>query len=134
MKVYARHSLVDGELRADELALLLEGSWPRGESALRRSLDEIIDARHAWIDDEASRLSDQLAQAALADRNVESSARPGPAYLHELKLRYYLVKLLRVIAFFEEVPPSDGEIELVAARRRDQDYADLFISLAATHR
>jgi hypothetical protein len=182
LKVYARQALVDAHLRADESALLLEGCWPHGDSPLRRSLDEAIDARQAWIDDEASRLAHELASADIEggnrddrdERRTSNVQRPtlnggvsapfllnvgrwtldvgrsnqrGPAYLNELKLRYYLVKLLRVVAFFKvgqtflsarqagkPAPPAHGGIELVVARHRDEDYADLFESIAGAHR
>ncbi len=178
LKIYARGALVDVRLRADEPALLLEGSWPGGTSPLRRSLDDSIDASYAWIDEEASRLAHELAIADCGDgapaderptsnvqRPTSNSRRghlslnvgrwtldvgrsipiPGPAYLYQLKLRYYLVKLLRVVAFFEKGqtpasagwPRKDGPlthagIELVATRGRDEDYAELLgaISLA----
>jgi hypothetical protein len=158
---------VGGGLRADEPALLLEGSWPDRHSPRRWSLDDSIDASCGWIDDEASRMAHALAMAELggiefgdtAERptsNVQrptsndrrspplldvgrsSSSGPTPAYVNELKLRYYLVKLLRVVAFYEiaQEPGSSllcGKIELVAAHGRDEDYADLLGAIAGAH-
>ena len=50
-------------MQNDEPALLLEGAWPVDEQGPSRwSLDEWIDARQAWIDDEASRLAERACQ------------------------------------------------------------------------
>ncbi len=184
LKVYARYALVDARLRRDEPALLLEGSWPSGDGQLRWSLDDSIDASQAWIDEEASRVANELARVAadgglagigLEDErrtsNVQrptsneggvpslldvrrwtldvgrsASSRPGLAYLNELKLRYYLVKLLRVVAFFDlgqtlssarhaekRDPVLHGGIELIAARGRDEDYAELLRAIGVAH-
>ena len=43
----------------------------------------------------------------------------------QLALRYYVVKLLRVVAYFTEVHRlhAGDTVQLVAARNRDEDYA-----------
>ena len=126
MKILARHSLTTKPLGSDE-TLLLEGSWPAVE---RRpgcwSLDEAIDAGFSWIDH-------------LATEYAHQTAQPGPfsqrtlnvAYINELSLRYYFVKLLRIAAFFRDVRPLEpGEsIELHLSARADEAYADLFEAL-----
>jgi hypothetical protein len=119
--LFARYDLVDAEALGCQPALLLEGSWPEGHDVPgRHSLDAAIDAAFAWIDSTASALA-------------ETWAGPGRvADLNALALRYYLVKLLRVVAYLTEVQPLVGgdRIELAAAARRDEDYADLVVQLA----
>jgi len=110
-----------------EPVLLLEGAWPVGDaSESHMALDEIIDARHEWIDLEASRLAECLSDASLPSSQPGENMPQG-AYLNARTLRYYLVKLLRVVAYFTEIRPlSPGDrVELLAARRRDEDYADV---------
>ncbi|HWB07854.1 MAG TPA: hypothetical protein VG826_01330 [Pirellulales bacterium] len=127
MKIFARHSLTVDSLGSDE-ELLLEGSWPSARCRLGRwSLDETIDARFAWID-------------ALATEYAQRTAQPGRfsqqalnlAYINELSLRYYFVKLLRIAAFFRDVRPiGPGEtIEVHLSARGDEAYADLLEALA----
>ncbi|HJT35733.1 MAG TPA: hypothetical protein VJ783_27135, partial [Pirellulales bacterium] len=90
-------------LPTDEPALLLEGSWPDEERGRDRwSLDDAIDSRFAWIDRWAAKHAERLAQRYPSAGNDD---RPTLAYLNELALRYFLVKLLRVVAFFDEVCP-----------------------------
>lgn len=134
MLVYTRHALSDAPLDDHAPAVLLEGSWPRCDvGAGRVSLDDMIGARFEWIDLQASHWSEQLGRV---DALVASDERlvdvVTPAYLNALALRYYLVKLMRVAAFFTEVQPvgPTDAIELVAARNHDEDYADLMTELA----
>ena len=119
--LFARYDLVDAEALGCQPALLLEGSWPEGHDVPgRHSLDASIDAAFAWIDSTAGALA-------------ETWTGPGRvADLNALALRYYLVKLLRVVAYLTEVQPLGGgdRIELAAAARRDEDYADLVVQLA----
>ncbi|MHB9048750.1 MAG: hypothetical protein ACYC35_22765 [Pirellulales bacterium] len=125
MKVYARASLTDHPLGRGEEALLLEGAWPGdGDVRGRWSLDEAIDARFAWIDQEATRLAEEASARAVP-------GDPTPAYLNALALRYYCVKLLRVVAFFGEVRElrSGEAVQLHAVRDHDEDYADLLDEL-----
>jgi hypothetical protein len=137
--VYARHDLAAADPACGEPAVLLEGSWPAGATRLRRSLDEVIDRRHQWIDLEADRCAEAAGACqdsrhtlcAVADgtRSVPATIPGGisPAWLDALALRYALVKWIRVLAYFREIRPLERleAIELVAARRRDEDYADL---------
>ena len=129
MKVFARQELALDKLDIGEAALLLEGAWSedcRGPDW--HSLDESIDARYAWIDERAEHLAERIGRLPVF-RLVESNGQGGIslAYLHALSLRYYLVKLLRVVAFFRESDAGReaGSIDLVATAGRDEDYAEL---------
>ncbi|OYV95888.1 MAG: hypothetical protein B7Z73_01690 [Planctomycetia bacterium 21-64-5] len=116
------------EQAGDEDELLLEGSWPAGQQRTGRwSLDESIDARFAWIDRRAIELAETAAGGGPSDRPATSFP-----YINALSLRYYLVKLLRVPAFFEDVrTPTPGErIDLYLTTHRDEAYADLIQQLA----
>jgi hypothetical protein len=119
VKIFARYDLAASTLQTDEPALLLEGNWPAGAQSSRRwSLDEWIDARHAWIDREASRLAERATHGPSGEITL--------TYLNVLPLRYYLVKLLRVIAAFAKTELQAAEsLELHLARGRDEDYADV---------
>jgi hypothetical protein len=126
--VFARETLFDVTPPLAVPTLLLEGSWPQPVPD-RWSLDEAVDGRQAWIEQEA---------AALAERLVPSSdiAAPTawPLYLNAVELRHHLVKLLRAIAYFTEVRPltAGDTLELIARRPGDQLYADLLRQLAAS--
>jgi len=135
----ARQELLDFAPTPQPFALLLEGSWPEEGW----SLDDAIDARHAWIDEAAAYWAEYLEwlgqetdgnEEADGTRSVPATlvrrGSPDPALtvgLNALALRYYFVKLLRVVAYFTEVRPlgPDDRLELVAQRGRDEDYADL---------
>ena len=134
--VYARHRLVDPSLDAHAAALLLEGSWPgQSPTAWRASLDDAIDGRFEWIDLQASHWAEHVSHArAIAHGRQKLVDAVTPAYLNALALRYYLVKLIRVVAYFTESRPLGPQdtLELVAARGRDEDYADLLAELART--
>jgi hypothetical protein len=118
--LFTRYDLVDAEALDRQPALLLEGAWPEAEDFPgRHSLDAAIGSSFAWIDETASALA-------------ETWAGPGRvAELNALALRYYLVKLLRVVAYFTEVGPLAGgdQIELAATARRDEDYVDMLVQL-----
>lgn len=147
LQVIARSQLAGCVPRAG-LRLLAEGDWPaagasssdtcRSGRVPRRmgtsgvdggrllSLNELGDARFAWIDDEAD---------ALCGRLVDVARLSGPSYqgvplvpLFALGLRYYLVKLLRFGALVEKVIQKHGvrRAELVCEPQRDGDYVALF--------
>ncbi len=157
VRIFARRELVDGSLAPEDPALLLEGSWPaesregrlgqstampqqrpaRGFGALsrqppstpcRRALDDLIDGRFDWIDRQAAEFAEQLGPGDSAGGDLSA------AYVNALALRYYLVKLIRPLAYFTEVRPlrRSDHVELVVAGR-DKDYADVLarLSLAA---
>jgi hypothetical protein len=127
MKVFARYSLTPEWLGSDD-ELLLEGSWPSAQRPGRSSLDEAIDARFAWIDRLATEYARRTAEPARLGQQTLNVA-----YINELSLRYFFVKLLRIVAFFRDVRPIEpGEtIELHVSARGDEAYAELFEALAA---
>lgn len=137
MQVFARYSLARRYGDPHRQALLLEGSWPQElEAAGRWSLDDEIDARHAWIDALAVQFAERLAEGgaeALAEQAAEDTMFPPAslAYLNALKLRYYLVRLLRIVVFCRELHGLDrGEpCELFVERGRDEDYTRLFTAV-----
>ncbi len=126
VRVFSRSELVGRGESHGPAALLLEGSWALGESDRRWSLDDAIDGRFEWIDLEATRLAEQAAQAGEA-----GGLFPPQGWLDALALRYYLVKLLRVAAFFRQRQPlSVGDrVRLTAARGTDEDYAHVLSEL-----
>ena len=138
VRIFARHDLVDDARSTHEPALLLEGSWPDlGSRAGLWSLDEAVDGKCAWIDREASQTAEEIEQRPVW--RLEDGCTDGGitlAYLNALKLRYYLVKLLRVTAFFEQRNESQksSPIELHATRHRDEDYAELIGQVSRRHR
>jgi hypothetical protein len=124
--VFARRDLVPPGFGA-EPSVLLEGSWPEGAvSGLRDALDNAVDARFEWVDEQASRWAERLGEPRGA-RNA--------AWINALGLRYYLAKLIRPVAYFTEVaPPGRGShLRLVAARARDEDYADVLGQICERH-
>jgi hypothetical protein len=135
--VFARHDLVEPRPPGDGPAVLLEGSWPDGTaSESQGSLDDEIDARFLWIDGAASQLAERAAGQVAAPRFASACDDQGflgidPAWLNALALRYYLVKLIRLVAYFTEVRPLDvyRRVDLVAARRRDEDYVSCMAEL-----
>lgn len=136
MLVFARHSLVAAESPPKQSSLLLEGPWPAEAAEPNRcSLDEAIDDRHAWIDKQAAEWAERLGRAEGAPAGCSSpeSGEVTFAYLNALALRYYLVRLLRVVAFFREAPglSADEPIELFASRGDDEDYVDLLGQIAS---
>lgn len=154
---FARESAQPSADRALEPALLLEGAWPQASTSRQLyALDESIDGRFVWIDHEASRLAEQIdlfgrlengpcdhGEVARAGRtSVEEGSPlapaagkapplPSPAYVHALALRYYLVKLLRLIVFVREVAPQlvRPRCELFTIDGQDADYAELLAEL-----
>ncbi len=136
MKVFARKCRVPDDWCGGEAALLLEGSWGiESQGAECDSLDESIDARHGWIDADAVRIAEQLAEG--HDESWDSAGEvPNAllAHLGALRLRYYLVKLLRWVAYCREVRrPIAGERWELHAGPGDQDYVDVFEELCRVH-
>jgi len=131
--VFARHDLIDPTFGSRDPIVLLEGSWPSGTRAkVRWSLDDSIDARFEWIDEAAAYWADRLAEPVCAgDGNGSSFESISPVWLNALALRYYLVKLIRVVAYFTEVHPLryGDNLKFIGVRGRDEDYADLLREL-----
>ncbi len=101
-------------------ALLLEGVWRPAivrnvkAGATWWSLDDLVDARLAHLDVAAVELAEQAGG------------------VHTLRLRYFLLKLLRAAWFFRQGPGrATPRIDLHLTRARDEDYASLFQALAA---
>ncbi len=135
--LYTRYDLVDQEaqnkLALPDVSLLLEGDWPAEErSAGHGSLDAILDTSFQWIDRQAAELAEQLAET---DRAICTSGpaveQLSPLFLNVRSLRYYLVKLLRPLAYLtDQRPLRPGDcVELVAAEDRDRDYAEVISQL-----
>lgn len=106
-------------------AVLIEGDWREGLATTDRwSLDTHIDSRFEWIDEAASYWTEVIAREPFAG---DAPSAVQPAWLNALALRYYLVKLIRVVAFFSEVRRLNfgDEVEFNATRGRDEDYADI---------
>ena len=132
--IHARHDLIDA--RHDSVgpafqaapAVLLEGAWPEANRSRNRlSLDDSVDARFGWVDEEAARLASLAVDDSRRDTKHHSLTAAG---INALSLRYYMVKLARVVAFFTEVYPlaRGDDVHLVVAGRRDEDYVDLIAS------
>jgi len=132
--VAARRSLLDADVAPERPALLLEGSWPDSARAPQHdALDEAVDDRFAWIDRKAVELTSALERFGSERPGVLDAAsheRFSAAYLNALALRYYLVKLLRPVAYFTQLRPLsvDDRVELVAAPG-DEDYAELMAEI-----
>lgn len=97
-------------------ALLLEGDWPKNSStglAPPWSLDALVDARLRHLDAAVVELAEQVGG------------------VHTLRLRYYLLKLLRVSWFFRQGPGRDvRHITAHLSQPRDADYALLLHEIA----
>ncbi len=146
ISVYARNELVPHEVTPDSAresgadmhgpALLMEGSWPsETPGCLHWSLDDAIDGRFEWIDVLASDMAEELSRLGHADEwATPADGLYSSADLNALALRYYLVKLARIVTYFTEVRPlqADDELEIFLSAGRDEDLADLFEELSAT--
>lgn len=132
MKIFARHDLTRGHLEPADDALLLEGNWPKQEPAgWRWSLDEWVDGRYEWIDAEAVRLA-----AALCPRpksfDADGLAVQSIGWLGSLRLRYFLVKLLRAATVLGELAERNPlrKWELYVERDFDREYELLIREVA----
>jgi len=129
--VFARSDLLSTASGVYDGVVLLEGSWPPGLGAgAGRSLDDAIDSRFEWIDEAAAYWSERLSETPGASGG-DGFPAVNPHWLNALALRYYLVKLIRVVAYFTDVAPLKyGDIvKFVGVRGRDEDYAELFEQL-----
>ncbi len=122
LTVYARRTLA-AEPTGHASAVLLEGAWDESASAERESLDQTLDGRFDWLD----RQAEACAAAAIQHDEARTACGQSPLWLGALELRYQLVRLLRVCAFFQHVRPlARGEqVQLVVELPRDEDYVDL---------
>jgi len=131
--IFARGDLVQRPPRPEEPAVMLEGSWPaEAASFVHGSLDDAIDGRFAWIDRQAADWAEMAADMDTPGRDDGSPPHGiSAAYLHALDLRYYLVKLIRVVTYFTQLRPlRPGQcVELMTAAGRDEDYGQLISQL-----
>lgn len=146
MDVFARRSLATprSHFASAREALLLEGAWSDDgtarsfvERARLWTLDEAIDARHAWIDEFAADVAARLGPGVdLAQGGRVANPWEAFAYLQALQLRYRIVKLLRPVAFFsgEGRLRSGDDLQLWLERGRDECYAALFDEIARSRR
>ncbi len=119
LHVITRAGLADPLLIKRRPAILLTGQWPAADRSGVVELDEVLDGRYAWIDREAERLAEA---AALQPPGLA----PAPAWVHALGLRYYLLRLLRVLVYFTTVRPlRSGDRLRLLAGRNDEDEARL---------
>lgn len=118
--IVTRPRLVDQAI-AQKPTVLLTGVWPQTPSKSVVELDVAIDRHFTWIDKEAERLAELAGGRLHGDDDTLSAP-----WINVLALRYYLVRLLRVIEFFSRVqPPEDGERIRVIADKADRDEAVL---------
>ncbi|MHB8897218.1 MAG: glycosyltransferase family protein [Thermoguttaceae bacterium] len=108
--VVARAGLAEASM-AGKPVVVLCGAWPYGDSGRVTELDSTLDRRYVWLDREAER----LAELAAGDGPELRPALPA-AWVNVLGLRYYLLKLIRVIEYLTSIEPlGRGErIGLVA--------------------
>lgn len=136
--VFARCDLLSTASGVYDGTVLLEGSWPSGLAAgAGRSLDETIDARFEWVDEAAAYWAERLARVPdLHHAHNEGSSAVSPHWLNALALRYYLVKLIRAVAYFTDVEPLGyGDVlKFVGVRGHDEDYADLLEQISRNAR
>jgi len=109
---------------------LLEGAAPQSHEACRlTALDDVITALDEWIDRAAANLATEIAEQ-LPQSPHDPALVP---FAQALPLRYYLVKLLRVIAYLDRATSqrSITDLEFIGCRGRDDDYAALVYSWCA---
>lgn len=124
--VVTRPDIADPSI-ATRPVVLLTGRW-HSQSNSVVELDTTIDSRFTWIDREAERLAELAGGAPPVD-----DANPSASWVNVLALRYYLVKLLRVIEFFSEVqPPKKGDRLCLIAD--GTDFEDVAIIAAICRR
>lgn len=116
--VVTRPSCIEPAI-ANKPVVLLTGAWPDGQSKGIVELDVAIDHRFTRLDQEAERLA-ELA----GSKNPYGQDLPAP-WVNVLALRYYLLRLLRVIEFFSQIqPPRKGEtLQLLADKADREDVA-----------
>ncbi len=137
LHIYSRADLAPNSYESLHPALLLEGGWPAGNATescpTRWDLDQLIDVNCSWVDHEAVRLADQVGFE--RDANLGAGEPITLAYMNSLALRYYLVKLLRLVALYERgfPPASFRDVAFHGVRDRDEDYAQVLTQLWRLH-
>lgn len=121
----ARFLPADGQSR-----LLLEGAWcdDSNDADDACSLDALIDARHDWIDAAASSLTEQC----LTDECRDGRSADSFLFVNALRLRYAMVKWLRVLAWRRLAPAKDiKHLTLhLSTSKDDEEYVTLWNSVA----
>jgi len=107
--------------------LWLESSAALPESAQGTTLDDALGGRFPELDVAACRAAEQVSATARFEPLLDGN----PADLLALPLRYYLVKLLRVLTYFTQVRPlpRGGSVTFFGSPERDADYAELLRQL-----
>ncbi|MBX7167149.1 MAG: hypothetical protein K1X74_12540 [Pirellulales bacterium] len=120
MDIYSHLGLAPTDAVGPRAALLLEGTWPAA-APTRTTLDEELDSRYRWLDAAAS---DLASEAAGPEGDPETLATV--CGLNALVLRYWFVKLLRIVTWLDR-HQAELEVPLVChvERGRDEDVAAL---------
>ncbi|QGJ70994.1 Hypothetical protein PBC10988_26970 [Planctomycetales bacterium 10988] len=125
--LFARNEGLSQESLPPYPSVLLEGDWPETwQQPWRWSLDETIDGQFGWLDRKACQLADRAADAAKsASQGSPLWQRAG--FVYALKLRYYCLRLLRVLVFLDGIWDCTSQDRLVAilCPKRDADLAQL---------
>jgi hypothetical protein len=116
--ILARSGLTVPRASGPRDVLVLEGPVAPAEPSVT-NLDDLLDARWAWIDDVASQLTAEYLQR-LHDQNADAAL---VAECSVLRLRYELVKLLRPLAYLTERPPEKPYRHVIVAAERGLDEA-----------
>ncbi|NLS92185.1 MAG: UDP-N-acetyl glucosamine 2-epimerase [Planctomycetaceae bacterium] len=124
--VYTRASLAD-PLLSGKPTVVLTGAWPQELSGSVVELDSTIDCRYVHLDREAER----LAELAGGEGTAQGSHLPAP-WVNVLGLRYYLLKLLRVVEHFSAIQPlKKGTRLCVIADRADRDDVQILTAVCS---
>jgi hypothetical protein len=118
-------------------AILLRGSSLEIPSdSLAYALDDLVDSRHAWLDDEAVSIISRLENRPILGGEKHDSIldQITLAYLNGRCLLADLVRLLSPIVYFTEIQPlkKGDRIVLHMSRKWDSDYVDLLTEMAQT--
>lgn len=116
--ILARSGLTVPRATGPRSVIVLEGSAASTDPTAL-SLDDVLDARWAWIDDVASQLATDYLHH-LHDQNADAAF---VAECSVLRLRYELVKLLRPLAYLTERPPESPYRHVIVAAERGLDEA-----------
>ncbi len=112
----------------DDQWLVLHGSWPWEDLSKRCSLDQCLDAGWDWVDELAQRWGQVL--TGTEDSQVHWATKPCEAalfcFLHALPLRYFLVDLLRTVAFLHAHRNRWSQVHFHTRGEQDKPYEKLF--------
>jgi hypothetical protein len=135
LSIYSRRELCPTVPDIARPTLLLEGSWPDGGGHRRWSLDDDLDGTAVALDAEVDRLAAIVAAEPDSKAPTADAGGVSLAWLNALRLRYDLLKALRLVSFLARGPLSAADrMELYAERNRDELYADVVAAVASTWR